>query len=137
MADYVHVTGHDLNLRFRPNMLVNGQRVLAGIPIQPNNSQFRTVISGGTSRYDALTVSVRRRMANRLDLSAWYTRSKATTTIGSASDELNLDIVQDVRDPFGETQDGPSSRTDAPNRVMISAMGGNPLDTIFANGFDR
>ena len=120
--DYVRVDGRDLNLRLRPNMLVNGQRFLAGIPIQPAGNTFRTTVSKGASRYDGLITALRRRMSGGLDLMASYTLSTSTSDVGSAYDELSQNIVQDIRDPFGAVQDAPSTRTDARHRVTISAI---------------
>ena len=46
-ADYVRVDGRDLNLRLRPNVIVNGQRFLAGVGVFPNNQNFRTARQQG------------------------------------------------------------------------------------------
>ena len=121
-ADYVRVDGRDLNTRLRVNTLVNGRRNLADLAIQPNSIAFRTAISKGESLYDALIVGVNRRMSHRLDLSASYTLASSTSNIGSASDETDANLVQDVRDPFGPVQDAPSTRTDARHRVSLSAI---------------
>jgi hypothetical protein len=121
-ADYVRVDGRDLNTRLRPNVLVNGRRALADVPLQPNGFSFRTAISKGESRYDALILALRRRMARGLDVNAWYTLSEATSNVGPAYDELDGNLVQDIRDPFGPVQDGPSTRTDARHRVTVSAI---------------
>jgi hypothetical protein len=121
-ADYVRVDGRDLNTRLRPNMMVNGRRALADVPIQPNGPSFRIAISEGKSRYDALILALRRRMSRRLDLNAWYTLSEATSNVGPAYDELDANLVQDVREPFGAVQDGPSTRTDARHRTTVSAI---------------
>jgi hypothetical protein len=121
-VDYVRVEGRDLNMRIRPNVLVNGQRFLAGLPIQPNSSAFRVAVSKGESLYNALIVGVRRRLTSGLDLNASYTAASATSDIGTASDEIVQDILQDVTDPFGDVQDAPSTRTDARHRVSASAI---------------
>jgi hypothetical protein len=121
-ADYVRVDGRDLNLRLRPNALVGGRRYLVDLPIQPNSIGFRTALSKGTSRYDALIAGVRRRMSRGLDLNASYTLAKATSDVGSAYDEIAQNLVQDVRDPFADVQQGPSSRTDARHRFTLSAI---------------
>ncbi len=121
-VDYVRVDGRDLNIRLRPNMLVNGQRFLAGIPLQPNGSTFRTAISKGESRYDAVTFGYRRRLSRGVDANAWYAVSRSTSDIGSASDELDQNLVQDVTNPFGPVQDAPSMRTDARHRATVSAI---------------
>jgi hypothetical protein len=121
-VDYVRVDGRNLNLRFRPNTIVNGRRFLADIPITPAGFQFRTAISKGESRYDGLTLGYRRRLSRGVDVNAWYTLSESTSDIGSSSDELDQNLVQDVRDPFGPVQDAPSMRTDARHRTTISAI---------------
>jgi hypothetical protein len=61
-------------------------------------------------------------------MNASYTLSKSTSDIGSAYDELAQNIVQDIRDPFGPVQDGPSTRTDARHRFTISAIVEAPWD---------
>ena len=127
-VDYVRVEGRDLNLRIRPNTLVNGQRFLAGLPIQPAGNGFRVAISKGESQYDALITSYRRRLSGGFDLSGSYTLSKATGDTGSASDDIAQNIIQDIRDPFGSVQDGPFTRTDARHRVTISAIVEAPWD---------
>ena len=121
-VDYVRVNGRDLNIRLRPNMLVNGRRYLADIPIQPNGSTFRTAISKGESAYDAVTFGYRRRLSRGVDVNAWYALARSTSDIGSASDELDQNLVQDIANPFGDVQDAPSMRTDARHRVTVSAI---------------
>jgi hypothetical protein len=127
-VDYVRVDGRDLNMRLRPNTVVNGQRFLAGLPIQPASNAFRTALSKGRSRYEALIAAWRRRMSRGLDVNASYTLAKATSDVGSAYDDLAQNIVQDIRDPFGPVQDAPSTRTDARHRVTISAIVEAPWD---------
>lgn len=126
--DYVRVDGRNLNIRLRPNTLVNGQRFLAGLPIQPVSNAFRTAVSKGTSRYDALIAAWRRRLSGGFDVNASYTLAKATSDIGSAYDDLAQNITQDIRDAFGDVQQGPSTRTDARHRVTISAIVEAPWD---------
>jgi hypothetical protein len=126
-VDYVRVDGRDLNMRVRPNVLVNGQRYLAGVGVLPNTSMFRTAVSKGSSRYDGLILAVRRRMSTRLDLTASYTLAKATSDVGTASDELNQNLIQDITNPFGPVQQGPSARTDSRHNVSISAIARAPF----------
>jgi hypothetical protein len=120
--DYVRVDGRDLNLRLRPNTIVGGRRFLGDLQLQPNTNSFRTALSKGESRYDALVAALRRRMTRGLDVSASYTLSKATSDVGTAYDEVVQNLVQDITDPFGEVQEGPSSRTDARHRATVSAI---------------
>jgi outer membrane receptor protein involved in Fe transport len=121
-ADYVRVDGRDLNMRVRPNVLVNGRRNLAGIPIQPANLNFRTAVSKGSSRYDGLILALRRRLSEGLDLTASYTLAKGTSDIGTASDEIAQNVIQDISDPFGPVQQAPSARTDSRHAVSISGI---------------
>jgi hypothetical protein len=123
-ADYVHIDGRDLNVRFRSNYLdpATGLRRLAGLDIRPNTQAVRFAINGGESRYDGLILGVRRRMTRGVDFSASYTLAKATSNIGAASDELDANYIQDVAHPFADVQQGPSGRTDARHRVSASAV---------------
>ena len=119
--DYVRVDGRDLNLRLRPNAIVGGRRYLGDLAIQPNAIGFRTALSKGTSRYDAIIAGVRRRLAGSLDLNASYTLARATSDVGTAYDEIVQNLVQDVTAPFAPVQNAPSTRTDARHRVTASA----------------
>ena len=85
-ADYVHIDGRDLNMRFRYNYRdpATGLRRLSGLDIRPNTLAFRAAINDGESRYDGLILGVRRRMSKGLDFSASYTLAKATSNIGAA-----------------------------------------------------
>jgi hypothetical protein len=121
-ADYVRVDGRRLNMRVRPNVLVDGVRFLSGVGIQPNNHNFRTALSKGSSRYDALILALRRRLSDGVDLTASYTIARATSDVGTAYDELAQNLIQDIRDPFSDVQQGPSARTDSRHNVSISAI---------------
>ena len=117
-ADYVRVDGRDLNLRLRPNAIVAGRRYLADVPIQPNSiNAFRTAISKGSSQYDGLILAVRRRATSGW-ISTPRTLAKATSDVGTAYDEIVQNLIQDVTNPFGHGQDGPSTRTDARHRFL-------------------
>jgi outer membrane receptor protein involved in Fe transport len=123
-ADYVRVQGRDLNIRFRPNYFVPGTTVrqLADLTLSPNNQNIRIATSLGESDYHGLILGVRRRMSNGVDLTASYTLSSATSTIGTANDELDQNYIQDVQNPLADVQNAPSIRTDARHRVSISAV---------------
>jgi outer membrane receptor protein involved in Fe transport len=121
-VDYVRSDGRDINVRLRPNALVNGRRALADLAIQPNAFQFRTAISKGRSRHDGLIVGLQRRMVRGLDVNGWYMLSSSRSNVGPAYDELDGNLVQDVTNPFGPVQDGPSTRTDARHRATVSAV---------------
>ena len=121
-ADYVRVDGRQLNMRIRPNTIVGGQRVLAGVGVSPGNQNFRTAVSKGSSRYDGLIVALRRRMSDGVDLTASYTLSEATSDVGTAYDEILQNLIQDIRDPFGPVQRGPSARVDSRHAISISGI---------------
>ncbi|MBI4888397.1 MAG: TonB-dependent receptor [Acidobacteria bacterium] len=120
--DYLRVDGRDLNLRLRPNAIVGGRRYLGDMPIQPNSINFRTALSKGRSRYDALVLAARRRLSSGWDGNVSYTLAKATSDVGTAYDEIVQNLVQDVTHPFADVQHGPSTRTDARHRVTLSAI---------------
>jgi hypothetical protein len=138
-VDYVRADGRDLNQRIRPNVDTDPGapvvRYLAGVGVTPNNSTFRTAVSDGRSRYDALILAARRRMSGGFDLNASYTLAKATSTVGTAYDELTQNLLQNVNDPFGAFQNGPSSRTDARHRVSLSTVVHAPYGVNVASIF--
>ncbi len=121
-VDYVRADGHDLNLRVRPNVRLNNTPILSGVPLVPGGTTFRTALSKGSSRYDAGIFAVRRRMSNGIDVTGSYTLAKATSDVGSAYDEVVGNLIQDINDPFGPVQQGPSSRTDSRHAVTVSAI---------------
>ena len=129
-VDYVNSLGRDLNYKPRLNQFVPGtgaapRRITARLPspLSPNNAQNRPALSRGRSEYNALTFSGRRRFSRGFDFSASYTLSKAVSTIGNASDELNTANIQDPNNPFDNPlQLGPNVTTDARHRVNISAV---------------
>jgi outer membrane receptor protein involved in Fe transport len=123
-ADYVRVQGRDLNIRFRPNYFLPGTatRQLGDLTLSPNNQNVRIATSLGESDYHGLILGARRRLSRGVDLTASYTLSTATSTIGTANDELDQNYIQNVQDPLAEVQNAPSIRTDARHRVSISAV---------------
>jgi hypothetical protein len=123
-VDALHIEGRDLNVRFRYNYLdpATGVRRLTGFDIRPNTQGVRLGISGAESLYNAVIVGVRRRMSQGLDLAASYTLGSATSNMGTASDELDANYVQDVTNPFADVQLGPSGRSDARHRASASAV---------------
>ena len=123
-ADYVRVDGRDLNLRLRPNVRVSpgGPRLLSAVGVQPTNQNFRTVLSKGSSRYDGVILAFRRQLSSGVDASASYTVSKATSDVGTAYDEIVQNLIQDIADPFGDVQQGPSARTDSRHMISISGI---------------
>jgi hypothetical protein len=65
-------------------------------------------------------------MSRGLQFSAWYSLSKAESTTGNGSDELNVQNIQNHLDPYADVQVGPSGRTDARHRVSVSAVWQGP-----------
>jgi hypothetical protein len=61
-------------------------------------------------------------MSAGVDVRASYTLAKATSNVGTASDEIAQNLIQDIRDPFGPVQQGPSARTDSRHAVTISGI---------------
>jgi outer membrane receptor protein involved in Fe transport len=131
-ADYVRVDGHDLNMRVRPNVRVNGRPWLSDVGVQPNGTGFRVAMSKGTSRYDALMLALRRRMTAGLDVTASYTLARATSDVGTAYDELNQNLIENIFDPFSAVQQGPSARTDGRHAVTISGIVRVPYGIVVA-----
>ena len=122
-ADYVRVDGRNLNMRVRPDVIVGPmRRFLDGVGISPRDGTFRTALSTGSSRYNGLILALRRRLSQGVDASASYTLAKATSDVGSAYDEVAQNILQDITDPFGPVQQGPSARTDSRHLVSISGI---------------
>jgi outer membrane receptor protein involved in Fe transport len=121
-ADYVHSEGRDLGWRIQLNQRNAGAatRQFADLPISPAN--FNIDISDGKSKYDGVNFGLRRRMSGNLSFSAWYSLSKATSTTGNASDELNVQNIQNHLDPYADVQIGPSGRADARHRTTISMV---------------
>jgi hypothetical protein len=123
-ADYVHIDGKKLNIRPRLNTRPNGgPRRLADLPLSPNNLNLRPAISRGKSQYDAMILSVRRRMYKGLDFTGSYTLGKALSNIGASSDALDASLIQDATNPFDDPRVfGPNNLTDARHRITLSAI---------------
>ena len=127
-VDYVNSLGRDLNYKPRVNQFIPGtstRRIstLLSSNLSPNSSSNRPALSRGRSEYNALIVSGRRRFAKGFDFSASYMLSKAVSTIGNASDELNTANIQDPNNPFDNpVQLGPNVTTDARHRINLSAV---------------
>jgi hypothetical protein len=92
-------------------------------------------LSKGSSRYDGMILSLRQRFSRGVDVSASYTAAKATSDVGTASDEIVGNLIQDIRDPFGPVQQAPSARTDSRHMMSISgilrAPGGVDVAPVF------
>ncbi|MCU1382858.1 MAG: TonB-dependent receptor [Acidobacteria bacterium] len=127
-ADYVNSLGRDLNFRPRvnqriPGNLSNPRRLFAIVPtITPNTNATRPTVSRGESEYNALILSLRRRLSHGIDFTASYTLQKGVSTIGSAADELNTANIQDPNNPFADPRQlGPNLTTDARHLINLSA----------------
>lgn len=130
-VDYLNAEGRNINMRVRPNVDTDPTgatvRFLGDVGITPNDSSFRTAVSAGRSSYHALILAAHRRMTDGFDFSASYTLAHATSTVGAASDEMAQNLIQNIDDPFGAFQDGPSTRTDARHRITVSSIMQLPL----------
>ena len=128
-ADYVRVDGRDLNMRVRPNVIVNGQpRVLAAVNVSPNNrlphraQQGQQPLRWPDPRVSAPAVAWRRRQCARTRWRKRRAMSAPRTTRSSQN------LIQDIRDPFGPVQQGPSARTDSRHMISISGIVHAPWD---------
>ncbi|HEY0875140.1 MAG TPA: TonB-dependent receptor [Vicinamibacterales bacterium] len=124
-VDYIHSEGRDLGWRItlnhrNPGVGATGPRQFADLPLSPANVTID--ISDGKSRYDGINFGVRRRMSSGLQFSAWYSLSQAKSTTGNASDELNIQNIQNHLDPYADVQFGPSGRSDARHRATVSVV---------------
>ena len=125
-VDYIHSEGRDLGWRIPLNQINPGTttRQFADIPFSPANVTID--ISDGKSKFDGVNVGIRRRMTRGLQFSAWYSLSSARSTTGNASDELNINNIQNHLDPYADVQIGPSGRSDARHKGTISAVWQGP-----------
>ena len=84
-ADYVNSLGRDLNFRPRVNQRIPGSlsepRRLANIvpTLNPNINATRPTVSRGQSTYNALILSLRRRLSHGWDFQANYTLQDGTS----------------------------------------------------------
>jgi TonB dependent receptor-like, beta-barrel len=123
--DFVRADGRDLNVRPRINVreIPNGARRLTFLNVNPNAIGTRPAISAGRSEYTALVTGLKRRMLNGFDYGITYTLAKAKSTIGTASDELNANLLQDATLLYEDPRVfGPTSRTDARHSGSFSAV---------------
>jgi len=139
-ADYVWNEGRDLNTRPRLNTRPVGQpsapRRLAFVGLNPNAASTRAASSFGKSDYKALILGFKRRMYKGFDLTASYTYAHAKSTIGNASDELNVSNLQDAELLYDDPRVfGPSGRTDARHAgtfaMVWQAPGGFTVSPFF------
>jgi hypothetical protein len=125
--DYVNSIGRDLNFRPRVNQRIGGgstvRRLAQIVPsISPNTNGNRPTVSRGESEYNAMILSMRRRLSHGVDFTASYTLQKGISTIGNAADELNTANIQDPNNPFDDPRQlGPNVTTDSRHNVSLSA----------------
>ena len=123
--DYMRSEGRDLGWRIalnqrNPGVGATGPRQFADLAFNP--ASITIDISDGKSRYNGINFGVRRRMSGGLQFSAWYSLSEAKSLTGNASDELNVQNIQNHLDPYADVQFGPSGRSDARHRTTVSAV---------------
>ncbi len=98
-ADFVRADGRDLNVRPRINtrIIPNGA-ARAGVPEPrcPTRSARGRRSAAARAKYTALITGVKRRMTNNIDFAVTYTLAEARSQIGTASDELNANLLQDA-----------------------------------------
>ena len=139
-VDFVRNDGRDLNARprinTRPVNQPNAPRRIAFTGISPNAIGTRPAVSRGKSKYTALILGLRRRMVDGVDFTASYTLADAKSTIGTASDELNANNLQEAELLYDDPRVfGPTSRTDARHQGTLAAVlqvkGGFTVSPIF------
>ncbi|HEX8494196.1 MAG TPA: TonB-dependent receptor [Pyrinomonadaceae bacterium] len=141
--DYVHILGlHeftslDINPRIGP--LINAQRgdpnpgrilaprfaahaaeLTAAFGVPNPFGRITVAQSDGRSRYDAFTVSFRRRYANKFQLNAHYTLAKAVAWFGLTSDFGNQ--AQNVFNKFDPATDFGPTDADERHRFVLSGI---------------
>ncbi len=126
-VDFVRADGRDLNTRPRLNTRPVGQpsapRRLAFVGLNPNAPGTRPATSGAKSKYTAGMFGIKRRMTNGIDFTATYTLAQAKSQIGTASDELNSNNLQEAELLFDDPRVyGPTSRTDARHSGTIAGV---------------
>jgi hypothetical protein len=112
--DFVNNEGRDLNTRPRLNTYITAggpTRRLAFLALQPNALGTRAASSYGKSEYNGLVFGFKRRLLNGIDFTVNYTFQKATSTIGTAVDELNANNLQDATQLYDDPRvNGPATR---------------------------
>ena len=127
-VDVVRADGRDLNVRPRINTGVVGggasfPRRLTFLNLTPNAIGTRPAISRGESKYTALITGLKRRMMNNLDYSVTYTLAEARSQIGTATDELNANLLQDAALLYDDPRVyGPTSRTDSRHQGALALI---------------
>ncbi len=113
-ADFVRSDGYNLNTRSRINVYIPGTRTrrLAFLGLSPNAIGTRGGISQAKSEYTAGIFGFKRRMSKGFDFTATYTLASAWSHLGSSTDELNSNNLQDAYLLFDDPRVwGPTNRT--------------------------
>ena len=124
-ADFVYSLGRDLNMRPRVNQRIPGttiRRIAALVPgLNPNSTGNRPAVSVGKAEYEALILSLHRRVSKGVEFVTGYKLSRALSNVGSSVDQLNAANIQDPNNPWdAPVQFGPTSDTDARHSFNIS-----------------
>ncbi len=125
--DLVRNDARDLNVRPRINTRPVNQptapRRLTFLNLQPDAAGTRPAISDGKGLYQAMILSLRRRLTNGLDFTVNYTLAEAKSTVGTAGDELNANNLQEAELLYEDDRVfGPTNRTDARHTGTIAAV---------------
>ena len=142
--ELVRINYRDIPYRFRANPFVdtNGNnRVDAGETRRfPQFGNFRLWYGNGQANYEAVNLSARARVSDRLDLQGFYTYSEATGNVLGGADEFRLTVAGHQSDLGGGRRDvsvnpldpqcskcfGPLN-TDARHRFTLSTVYRAPL----------
>ncbi len=115
-----------------PQFAAHASELLAAFGTASPFARITVAQSDGRSRYDALTVSFKRRYANKYQLNAHYTFSKARAWFGQTGDFGNQ--AQNVFDKWDPINFGPSD-ADERHRFVVSGLfdlpGGFQVAPIF------
>ncbi len=123
-ADYVRVDGRDLNMRVPPERACRRRRAMLGS--SPRAAQQRAASGRRSARAAAATTAssslcvVACRAASMPARPIRRDRRRATSARRMTKSSQNL--IQDITDPFGPVQRGPSARTDSRHLLRLSAI---------------
>ena len=107
----------------RPVNQPTAPRRLTFLNLQPDAAGTRPAISDGKGLYQAMILSLRRRLTNGLDFTVNYTLAEAKSTVGTAGDELNANNLQEAELLYEDDRVfGPTNRTDARHTGTIAAV---------------
>ena len=127
-VDFVRNEGRDLGTRAQINARqintpTTAPRQLAFLGVSPNAIGTRGAISAGESEYNGLITGIKRRMSRGFDMTVTYTLAESKSNIGTASDELSANTIQDVALLYDDPRTwGPTGRTDARHSGTLAAV---------------